>query len=524
MKGYETTAWIASIQLLNELPERYEKPEKSYVDKFGQWNIRNWKGKVKNEKQLARNLQKHEKTAEKAEYPENWSQYGGWKEKQFEATGFFRTHHDSTRWWLVDPEGYAFISIGLDCIHSKAAGVFTNCEELLEWLPDEKDKLYREAFRPARSDQKSFDYMTANLMRVYKYNWKDKFNKITKGMLVDWRFNTIGNWSDPAFIAFAKMPYVLPMKDFPSTDVLLYRDFPDVYDPAYRKAAAKFAKQLDVLKEDPYMIGYFLRNEPHWAFGEHNLAFEMLKTTQESYTKKAFIDWIKEKYKYKIEQFNNVWKLELIKFDDVTELALKDMPSQMAKVDMKEFSLIMVDKYVQVVSDEVEKVDPNHLNLGMRYAWISSDLCYRAGQHFDVFSINGYNNPGPPETAEITKRTGKPVMIGEWHFGAVDRGLPATGIQGAKDQDARGTAYRYYIEQGFARPELIGVHYFKLNDQNIIGRFDGENYQIGFWDICYEPYKEIVKAAIESHEKIYKVAIGSEAPFDKVIDEVPAIY
>ena len=87
-------------------------------------------------------------------------------------------------------------------------------------------------------------------------------------------------------------------------------------------------------------------------------------------------------------------------------------------------------------------------------------------------SINGYSYPGPPETAEIARRSGKPVLIGEYHFGATDRGLPSTGIQGAENQQARGEAYRYYLEQGFARPEVIGIHYFQWMDQPVFGRFE----------------------------------------------------
>ena len=115
-------------------------------------------------------------------------------------------------------------------------------------------------------------------------------------------------------------------------------------------------------------------------------------------------------------------------------------------------------------------------------------------------------------------------MIGEYHFGALDRGLPATGIQGALTQSERGKAYRYYVEQGLARPELIGIHYFQWIDQAINGRFDGENYNIGFVDICNRPYPELTKAATETNARIYEVATGAEPPFDQKIEKVPSVY
>ncbi len=233
--------------------------------------------------------------------------------------------------------------------------------------------------------------------------------------------------------------------------------------------------------------------------------------------------WLSQKYA-SVKDLNESWNTKLPDFETITREVFDEYPSEIAKEDFWKFSEILVAKYVNVPCDEVENVDPNHLNLGMRYAWLSSDLLYKAGERFDVFSINGYGNPGPPETAEIASISGKPVMIGEFHFGATDRGLPATGIQGALSQADRGKAYRYYVEQGLARPELIGMHYFQWLDQPVFGRFDGENYNIGFMDICNQPYKELIEAAQLTHKRMYEVASGKEKPFNEVIEKIPPIH
>ena len=249
----------------------------------------------------------------------------------------------------------------------------------------------------------------------------------------------------------------------------------------------------------------------------------MFATTAPSFTKKEMAHWLQKKYG-SIQAFNDAWKQNLTDFNALETIIMKDKPLDDAWNDCMEFTGMMVDHYVATVCKEVKKVDPNHLNLGLRYSWISSELCYRAGEWFDVFSVNGYNNPGPPETEEINRRSGKPVMIGEWHFGSVDRGVPSTGLQAAENQTARGEAYRYYFEQGIARPELIGVHYFQWNDQPVFGRGDGESYCIGFLDICNHPYAELTEQAKVSHERMYRVAAGREQPFNKVIRKVPAIW
>jgi hypothetical protein len=131
--------------------------------------------------------------------------------------------------------------------------------------------------------------------------------------------------------------------------------------------------------------------------------------------------------------------------------------------------------------------------------------------------------PSMDDINTIAKRSGKPVMIGEFHFGALDRGLPATGLRGVASQAERGVAYRRYIETGAANPNLVGAHYFILNDQALLGRFDGENYQIGFVDCCNTPYRELVEQATIAHENIYRVMSGEQKPFNTPAKETPKV-
>lgn len=513
---------IAAVYLTKELPEPFPPVEKPVVDELGQWAEKEWPGKIKDENELKTLLENQLTAANSASFPDNWSKYGGWKEKKFKATGFFRTQNDGNRWWLVDPEGFAFVSVGVDCIGSNASGVISGQEDLFKWLPDSADAIYKKGFSD-RGKTVQADFYKFNLMRVFGSEWKEKWETITSGQIRDFRINTIGNWSDIEYARKAQIPYVLPLSRFPSTEVNLFRDFPDVFSEEYANNAKDFAQQLNEFKDDKYLIGYFLRNEPTWAFGSNDVSFEMFATAQPSESKIEFALWLAEKYG-SIGEFNKQWNLKLGGFEAFPKQVFEEYPSEIAKADFWKFSEILVAKYVNVPCDEVEKVDPNHLNLGMRYAWMSSDLLYKAGERFDVFSINGYGNPGPPETAEIARISGKPVMIGEFHHGATDRGLPASGIQGVLSQADRGKVYRYYIEQGLARPELIGMHYFQWLDQPVFGRFDGENYNIGFMDICNQPYKELVEAAKLTHSKMYEIASGKEKPFDEVVEKIPSIH
>lgn len=518
---------ISSLYLSEQLPPTSPKSKQPVMDEFGQWTKKSWKGKVSNLTEMKSNHKQLEEKVQNAKYPSEWSRYGGYKLLNFGGTGYFRTHYDGKRWWLVDPEGYAFLSSGVDCIGYNASTLIDGNQDLFSWLPDREDSVYSECFSPNNKGEGTlFNYYMANFIKMYGPKWKETWMGSTRDMLKTYRFNTVANWSNLDFAAKARIPYVLPLRNFPTAYPLLFRDFPDVFSIEYENKAKEYAQQLEPFKNDPYLIGYFLANEPKWAFGEFNLAYEMFATNQLSITKKRCTSFISEKYGNSIDKFNEGWSMSLNKFDDLMNLSFRDESelTDVALEDLKEFSEIMVRQYIKVVCDAVDAVDQVHLNLGLRYAWISSDLCYIAGEYFDVFSINGYNFPGPPETNDIFRRSQKPIIIGEFHFGSIDRGLPATGIVGTANQKERAQAYRYYVENGFARPEIVGLHYFQWIDQPVLGRSDGENYNIGFMDICGSPYQELSEAATLSNERIYQIANKEVEPFSKVAQKIPQIY
>ena len=93
-----------------------------------------------------------------------------------------------------------------------------------------------------------------------------------------------------------------------------------------------------------------------------------------------------------------------------------------------------------------------------------------------------------------------------------------------KDQSARGQAYRFYVEQAAADPNCVGVNYFILYDEPTLGRFDGENYNIGFLDVCNRPYEPLAKAARQTHERLYQVAAGEIAPFSDAPEYLTKLF
>ena len=102
--------------------------------------------------------------------------------------------------------------------------------------------------------------------------------------------------------------------------------------------------------------------------------------------------------------------------------------------------------------------------------------------------------------------------------------LAACGINKIPTQEERAKAYRVYLEDAAAGPNCVGVHWFTLYDQSALGRSDGENYNIGFLDICNRPYEEMGRAAIASHERMYQVASGEAKPFTAALEYLPKLF
>ena len=97
----------------------------------------------------------------------------------------------------------------------------------------------------------------------------------------------------------------------------------------------------------------------------------------------------------------------------------------------------------------------------------------------------------------------KPLIIGEFHFGALDRGMFHTGLKATADQRDRAEKYRSYVLGALRNPAIVGTHWFQFRDQATTGRGDGENYQIGLVDSCDAPYPEMIGVLREVGTQLY---------------------
>ena len=500
-KSDEDLRWcITPFTASAEEPPRLAEPvlpKGPLLDELGQSTLHEWSGKSRSAEQVTSRLQAQLAAAPLEQQNADFSKWGGWKQKRFEATGFFRTHHDGRRWWIVDPEGFVFWSAGVDCFGFGAEmdSSFDGLEKALAWLP-EKGGDYADIYSKL-GEHSGVNFCQANFIRAFGPDMaKTAWSKIALAELRRLRFNTVANWSDWKVAREEGVPYVRPLTLKYCQTPMIFRDFPDIFHTGFAIDAGALGKQLLETRDDPAFIGYFLMNEPTWGFASQTPAEGMWLNAPQSASRKVFIEFVAQRH-----------------------------AGEPNAADFTDFSTLMVKKLYSELSAACRAVDPNHLNLGARYHTVPPDWALAGMNSFDIFSVNCYSDRIHAEQFEkISAQLRQPVIIGEWHFGALDAGLPASGIGHVCNQAARGQAYRIYIEDAAAKPWCVGTHWFTMYDQSAIGRFDGENYNIGFFDVCNRPYETLAESARLSHERIYEIASGILKAYDIAPEYLPRLF
>ncbi|HEX2975503.1 MAG TPA: hypothetical protein VHO68_06165 [Bacteroidales bacterium] len=469
---------IKNIALTNEVQDTIYEPI-PLVDEFGQWIPAEWEGKAKTAEELKAAWDKENSELKPGTF--NTSKYGGFIAKKVKATGFFRVEKIDDSWWFVDPDGYLFYSTGSTGMGPRSEFarikgreyIFTAMPPAEELALPEQSTIAKDQGRP----QQNTSFFTWNLYRRFGKDWYKKWMDFTARRMDSWGLNTIANWSDAGFGGSHRKAYVATLRGWGIETGIM--GMPDVYAPEYAKMVDESAKkQCATRKDDPFLLGYFIGNEPAWPHRELELVNVVLSGE------------------------NTPMKAALLKY-----LEQGDTPDL-----RKAFVYDTYAKFIGMVNSAIKKHDPNHLNLGLRFGGSAPDEIVKASKGFDVFSFNSYGYVVSPENIKkFYDITGLPMIIGEFHFGVPGRGL-APGLAQTISQEERGAAYRYYVENAASNPAIIGTHWFQWIDQPSTGRNDGENYNIGFVDVTDRPYAELVNAAKETFGRLYEIHSGKIPP------------
>jgi hypothetical protein len=282
--------------------------------------------------------------------------------------------------------------------------------------------------------------------------------------------------------------------------------FYDVFDPSFR---ARLRERLEREKgraiDDPWCIGYFVHNEIAWG-DEVSLAVAALISPAEQPAKKVLVEDLKAKYGT-IDKLNAVWETEHATWDALLQ-SQQAPDKKKAWEDLTAFYTKTAETYFSTIREELKKVAPNQLYMGCRFAWVNDRAARAATKFCDIVSYNRYSYSVAEQ--HLPDNIDMPIIIGEFHFGALDRGMFHTGLRKTANQQDRADKYKSYVQGALRNPYIVGTHWFQYKDQATTGRGDGENYQIGFIDICDKPYPEIVRACREVGYSLYEYRLKGE--------------
>ena len=366
--------------------------------------------------------------------------YGGWVKLKGKKTGFFHTQQIDGRWWLVTPDGNVFLSKGV-------------C-----------------AVGPARN-------RNAPAMPPEELA---KWNKSTKEQLRGWNFNTIS--VDGRRARVPEMAYTAILNLASAQQPNVWRDgiVLDYFSPEFAAAVEREAETLcRPLANDPWLLGYYPDTELKWfpdIRGTDTVLQSFLKKPPESPGYQRALAFLKER---------------------------GHTPETMTEEDKSAFLEVAAAQYGRVSTEAIRRNDPNHMILGMRFnEHVPIPLSRGLGPYFDVLSLDIYEYRAPVyKLGEMNRLTGKPTLITEFSFKAMDSGNPNTVGAGEPvlTQQDRADLFAAYVEDLANLPSCVGYHWFQYRDQpksstgTSPGGFGAENSNYGVVQVDGTPWDLLTK-------------------------------
>jgi hypothetical protein len=485
-----------------------------FIDAFGQYRHADWPGKLKHEAELVQRHQMETKLIQAHPRLKDRDKWGGWAQgPRRKATGWFRTEKIDGKWWLVTPDGTLFLSVGVDCVGTWSRTFVTGRETWFSWLPDRETDPYKRCFSYQKNahsgadiiDGKgwTFGFYAANLMRKYGTTWEADWREHAYARLQSWGFNTIANWSQHDVLDHATMPYVVSASISGVRPIEkgtgYWSKMIDVFAPEFpQRVRAALQGVGRAHGHKPLCIGYFVDNELSW----NGIRNSILESPPDQPCRIALIDQLRASYGT-IEKLNTAWNSHARNWD---QLGSPHPRNDASSKDLDHFLYRFAKCYFETVKTALHGVAPHQLYLGCRFAGRPPRPVERAAaQVLDVISYNLYFNRIPQDQWVGDDDLGKPLIIGEFHFGALDRGMFHTGLVATQSQQERADSYARYLRSVADHPAFVGCHWFQYVDEPSTGRwFDGENYNIGFVDITDTPYPEMIESAKTVHDTIYQ--------------------
>ncbi len=322
----------------------------------------------------------------------------------------------------------------------------------------------------------------------------EKAAKELAEQLKSWNFNSAGSRR----LKLPGMPYALNvgLASSSTRDLWLLGIVPDYFSPEFRDAVERRAAEVCApLADDPWLIGYFTDNEIRWVpdiRSNDSVLEAFLKKDPDSPGYKRAIAFLKERGRTP----------ETVSFDD-----------------MAAFLELAAGEYGRLAHAAIRKHDKNHLILGSRFnSRAPLELTRALAPYYDVFSFNNYDHRAPLyKLGEIARISGKPTMVTEFSFKAMDSGLYNTigAGQPVATQEDRADLFTAYVQDLARLSSCVGYYWFKYRDQpkegagsRSPGGWGGENSNYGLVKIDGSPWTLLVNRMTEVNGGIEEIAAG----------------
>ena len=410
------------------------------------------------------------------------------------ATGFFHVETINGRDWMVDPVGRGVYLAGVDWCMPQ--GMF--CEPL-GYAPYGKTVNEKYASRD--------DWAEATAVRLL--SWGFSFLAVGTGPQMRYRALAHADGADSLYFSTH-----LCRGDDPDRWISPYRNapgtaFPNVFHPDFEKTCDELARKRCAPNiGDPWLVGYFLDNELRWwGLGDSATGlFDLVRTLPPEHSaRKALEAFLVER--------------RAGGAGGASPRSSQDEAATAA--EKRAFVALIAERYFSTLCAAIRKADPDHLILGNRFAGMdfAPEILSACGRHCDVVSVNVYpwadldagvvleKRGGVPLADAFRtfheKAGGKPLLLTEWSFPALDSGLPCSYGAGQRfqTQAERTQASEMLLRTVMALPFFVGDDFFMWQDDPALGfnKDFHENSNYGLVNVNDEPYPELTAMFARVH-------------------------
>jgi hypothetical protein len=393
------------------------------------------------------------------------------------AAPFSLRKQDGT-WWLLTPDRRRFFALGVCCVDRGTSA-------------DRYD-----AENPSYAAERHYPHAAA---------WADK----TLRRLQEWRFNTIDGWSDlPVLRQSPEMNLAfMPVLSLGATAGAPWWDMWS--DKVLSRMDSLAKEQILPIRDDPRLLGYYSDNELGWW---NSALFKMtLEQDRKSVQRQKLLKLLHAEYEGDWQKLTADFEpLGAGSFEELERGGLLYLRAGGDGIRvMRAFLGIVAERYYAVCRELIRKYDQRAMILGDRYqSFYYPEVARAAARHVDAVSANLNTGWGDGSFVRfyldtLHALTGKPVMVSEFYVAAAENRTGNRNSHGyfplVATQAQRAESFGKTLHNVGRLPYVIGASWFQYYDEPPMGRFDGEDYNMGLVDVQDQPYEELVQRAASSN-------------------------